>query len=72
MPMTDKERGFLEYLISHGNNACDNLIGKIEDIIDETNAAHKRDLIFDANYYRGCLDTYTDMIAAFRHTFDND
>ena len=74
MAMTDKEQGFLEYLISHEKNCIKNILICTENILENLCYGDdpKRTVVLasDFNYYRGCMETYNDLINAYRHTFD--
>lgn len=69
MPMTDKERGFLDYLVKRRKICTENAnfyrnLLKFEEIEEE-----KQRIKCTVNYYHGCLDTYFDLIDAYIHTF---
>jgi hypothetical protein len=69
MAMTEKERGFLEYMVSRGNKCANNLSQNTEKILDKKYADCMLDLAYTIKYYTGCMDTYNDLIDAYKHTF---
>ena len=71
MSMTDKEQSFLEYMVSRGQNCTDNMLNIIEDLNYESKPKRIMELTSVLNYHRGCLETYTDLIEAYKHNFDD-
>ena len=69
MPMTDKERGFLEYLVKRREKCTGNANFYRELLKCEKDDYDKLRIKHTINYYHGCLDTYNDLIDAYIHTF---
>ena len=69
--MTDKERGFLDYLVKRRQICTDNLYHYIDEVKAEKDPDRKQVLKNTINYHTGALDTYHDLIDAYIHTFSD-